>query len=74
MPIRRSPNDARHPRPQLVAIPRNRRSRSIGTAGRNQSERPVAITRCAQLPLRGGPGHRFKCIVLRIQSTRLNIP
>ena len=48
MPIRRSPNDARHPRPQLVAIPRNRRSRSIGTAGRNQSERPVAITRCAQ--------------------------
>jgi integrase len=32
----------------LVAIPRNRWSRSIGTAGRNQSERLVAITRCAQ--------------------------
>jgi len=48
MPIRRSPNDARHPVHRLVAIPRNRWSRSIGTPGRDQSEWLVAITRCAQ--------------------------
>jgi hypothetical protein len=47
MPIRRSPNGARHVRPQLVAIARNGWSRSIGTPGRNQLERVVAITRCA---------------------------
>src|ERR1700686_1943880 len=47
MPIRRSPNGPHHPRPQLVAIDRNRWSRSIGTNGRNQSEQMVAITRCA---------------------------
>ncbi len=47
MPIRRSPNDARHPVHRLVAIPRNRWSRSIGTPGRDQSEWLVAITRCA---------------------------
>src|SRR5215470_1093393 len=33
----------------LVAINRNRWSRSIGMAGRNQSESVVAITRCAQV-------------------------
>jgi protease II len=33
----------------LVAIARNGWSRSIGTPGRNQLERAVAITRCAQL-------------------------
>ena len=46
MPIRRSPNDARHPGPQagrdppdhVVAIPRNGWSRWIGISGRNQSE------------------------------------
>ena len=32
----------------LVAIARNGWSRSIGTPGRNQLERVVAITRCAQ--------------------------
>ena len=48
MPIRGSPNGARHPRPQAVAIDRNRWSRSIGMTGRNQSERLVAIIRCAQ--------------------------
>ena len=32
----------------LVAIARNRWSRSIGTPGRNQLEQVVAITRCAQ--------------------------
>lgn len=47
MPIRRSPNDARHPVHRVVAITRNRWSRSIGITGRNQSERLVAITRCA---------------------------
>jgi hypothetical protein len=31
MPIRGSPNGARHPRPQVVAIARNRWSRSVGT-------------------------------------------
>jgi hypothetical protein len=43
MPIRGSPNGARHPRPQagrdrpewVVAINRNAWSQSIGTAGRN---------------------------------------
>lgn len=43
MPIRRSPNDARHPRPQggrdhpeqVVAINRNDWSQSIGTPGRD---------------------------------------
>ena len=49
MPIRRSPNDARHPVHRLVAIPRNRWSRSIGTPGRDQSEWLVAITRCAHV-------------------------
>jgi hypothetical protein len=38
MPIRGSPNGARHPRPQVVAIARNRWSRSVGTPGRHQSE------------------------------------
>ncbi len=55
MPIRRSPNGARHTRPQagrdrpewVVAINRNAWSQSIGTAGRDQSERPVAIARYA---------------------------
>ena len=50
MPIRRSPNGARHPRPQagrdrpewLVAINRNAWSQSIGTAGRNH---PVCAVR-----------------------------
>lgn len=48
MPIRRSPNDARHPIHRVVAITRNRWSRSIGMTGRNQSERLVAIIRYAQ--------------------------
>jgi hypothetical protein len=47
MPIRGSPNGAHHPRPQagrdrpesVVAINRNGRSRSIVTAGRDQSGR-----------------------------------
>ena len=47
MPIRGSPNGARHPVHRLVAIARNGWSRSIGTPGRNQSEQLVAITRCA---------------------------
>ena len=49
MPIRGSPNGARHPRPQagrdrpewVVAINRNAWSQSIGTAGRNH---PVCAT------------------------------
>src|SRR5215475_3140668 len=48
MPIRRSPNGARHPRPQAIATARNRWSRSVGTGGRDQSESLVAISRCAQ--------------------------
>ena len=47
MPIRRSPNGARHVRPQpgrnrpewVVAINRNARSQSVGTGGRNHSVR-----------------------------------
>jgi len=47
MPIRRSPNDARHPRPQggrdhpeqVVAINRNVWSQSIGIAGRDHPVR-----------------------------------
>ena len=47
MPIRRSPNDARHPRPQggrdhpeqVVAINRNDWSQSIGTPGRDHPVR-----------------------------------
>jgi hypothetical protein len=47
MPIRRSPNDASHTRPQpgcdrpkwVVAINRNRWSQSIGISGRNQPVR-----------------------------------
>ena len=48
MPIRRSPNGARHVRPQPGRNPRNGWSRSIGTPGRNQLEQVVAITRCGQ--------------------------
>ena len=56
MPIRGSPNGARHTlRPQagrdrperVVGINRNDWSQSIGTAGRDQSESLVAIIRCA---------------------------
>ena len=54
MPIRRSPNDARHPIHRVVAITRNRWSRSIGMTGRNQSERLVAIIRYAQAEVPGG--------------------
>src|SRR5262245_58735444 len=57
MPIRGSPNGARHPpstggrdRPEsVVAIRRNGWPRSIGMSGRDQSESLVAIFRCAQL-------------------------
>jgi len=38
MPIRGSPDGARHPRPQLVAIARNGWSQFVGTGGRNQLE------------------------------------
>jgi hypothetical protein len=48
MPIRRSPNGAGHTVHSLVAINRNRWSRSIGIGGRNQSESVVAISRYAQ--------------------------
>ena len=48
MPIRSHPTTPVTPVHRLVAIPRNRWSRSIGTHGRNQSERLVAIIRCAQ--------------------------
>ena len=50
MPIRGSPNGARHTRPQpcaLVAIARNRWSPSIGTVVSSIGTQ-VAITRCAQ--------------------------
>ena len=55
MPIRGLPNGARNTHPQagrdrpewVVAINRNGWSRSIVTGGRNQSERVVAIVRCA---------------------------
>jgi hypothetical protein len=57
MPIRGLPNGARNTHPQagrdrpewVVAISRKRWSRSIVTGGRNQSERVVAIVRCAHL-------------------------
>ena len=51
MPIRGSPNGARHPHPQVVAIARNGWSRSVGTGGRDQSKSLVAFSRCAQSPL-----------------------
>src|ERR1700686_4866918 len=41
MPIRRSPHGPHHPRPQLVAIDRNRWSRSIGTDGRDHPVRAL---------------------------------
>ena len=47
MPVRRSPNGARHVRPQLGRNRPEGWSRSIGTPGRNQLEQVVAITRCA---------------------------
>lgn len=51
MPIRRSPNDARHPRPQggrdhpeqVVAINRNDWSQSIGTPGRDHPVRAHGV-------------------------------
>jgi len=68
MPIRGSPNGARHPRPQagrdrpewVVAINRNAWSQSIGTAGRNH---PV----CAQIDEaiasgKAAPDTLFACI------------
>ena len=50
---------------RLVAIARNRWSRSIGTPGRNQSEQLVAISRCAQ------PGRGRAQPPVRAQSDRL---
>ena len=52
MPIRRSPNGARHVRPQpgrnrperVVAINRNAWSQSVGTGGRNHPVRALALT------------------------------
>ena len=49
MPIRGSPNGARHTLHRLVAIARNGWSRSIGTPGRNQSEQLVAMARYAHV-------------------------
>ena len=51
MPIRRSPNDAHHPRPQggrdhpeqVVAINRNAWSQSIGMPGRDHPVRAIPI-------------------------------
>jgi hypothetical protein len=51
MPIRGSPNGARHPRPQagrdrpewVVAINRNAWSQSIGIAGRNHPVRAIQL-------------------------------
>jgi hypothetical protein len=60
MLIRRSPNGDHHPRWSrspgwVVAINRNRWSRSIGMSARDQSESLVAMIRCAQaMPARGG--------------------
>lgn len=72
MPIRRSPNDARHPIHRVVAITRNRWSRSIGMTGRNQSERLVAIIRYAHtLSQRFSPGcidPRGRCQQARSQQ------
>jgi hypothetical protein len=71
MPIRGSPNGARHPRPQVVSIARNGRSRSIGMSGRDQSESLVAIIRYAQYR-RSGPrmrGRRGAHCRLRACST-----
>ena len=48
MPIRGSPNGAGYLRPQAGRDCPESVSRSIVTAGRNQSEWPVAIARCAQ--------------------------
>ena len=58
MPIRGSPNGARHTPPQagrdrpewVVAINRNARSQSIGTAGRNGPVRAAGLA----FPIRNG--------------------
>ena len=59
MPIRRSPNGARHVRPQpgrnrpewVVAINRNARSQSVGTPGRNHPVRSLSLTFRNKLPV-----------------------
>jgi hypothetical protein len=56
MPIRGSPNGARHPRPQagrdrpewVVAINRNAWSQSIGIAGRNHPVRAAGFLNFSQ--------------------------
>ena len=63
MPIRRSPNDARHPSPQagrdppeqVVAINRNAWSQSIGTAGRDHPVRAEQGRNDACRNARNGP-------------------
>ena len=65
MPIRRSPNDARHPRPQggrdhpeqVVAINRNDWSQSIGTPGRDHPVRAA----CGQVARLNHFGVRSFC-------------
>ena len=78
MPIRGSPNGARHPRPQagrdrpewVVAINRNGWSSSIGMSGRDQSESLVAISRCAQAMVPLGYVSRDKKLFIQEQELR----
>jgi hypothetical protein len=56
MPVRRSPNGARHVRPQpgrnrperVVAINRNAWSQSVGTGGRNHPVRAIQELPCVR--------------------------
>ncbi len=76
MPIRRSPNGARHTRPQagrdrpewVVAINRNAWSQSIGTAGRDRSVRALTRPERRQVRAPRGDGteeiHRVQHVAL----------
>src|SRR5262245_43371582 len=74
MPIRRSPNGARHSpstgsRDHLewvVAIRRNGWSPSVGMSGRDQSESLVAIIRCAHLISEDNDWRRGLAVLLYI--------
>jgi hypothetical protein len=62
MPIRGSPNGAHHPRPQVVAITRNRWSRSIGmTEGSNRARITSIAAGSARGRLEAGLNEAASC-------------
>jgi hypothetical protein len=81
MPIRRSPNGARHVRPQpgrnrpewVVAINRNARSQSVGTGGRNHPVRSV-IDELGYLPFSQSGGQLLFHLISKLyENTSLLI-